>query len=433
MSSCEHPLPILKEKTTCYSRNFFCIHTHDKIFIMKSCKKNIYLRSMPALLFAMLTSFVAASEQADLYLGESLVYSCQDFINEQGAIFLPLQESTRALGIEGFSDPQSRTVFFRYKTTLVMIDSAKKEVTVTDKVAPIAHVPLWTRERVFVPQEVFTEVLAQVMETDIRIIHQNDFPGKDQNRKEKICENGTLCSVHRNPIDVIVIDPGHGGEEAGARGPGDILEKDVTLEISKKLRHRLAGENGLIVHLTRDDDVNISLSDRPRKADELSADVFVSIHANGFKRISTQGFETFFASLTATDQAALDLATWENQVETGEINPADEVKPDLEMILGDMAQTEFLADSERLAEMIQEEMARVMNSDNRGVKQAPFKVLMESTMPAVLVEVGFITCPSEARMITDPEMQERIVGALANAILKYRDQTNARLGLVPNK
>lgn len=411
--------------------SFFSIPAHDKIKDMKRAKSHNISRAAGALLISFLICAVAHARSADLYLDDTLVYSCRDFRTEDGVVFLPLAESGRALGMEVIADPQSKMIFFRHQNSLAMIDSGRKQITVIDTVVPLTHAPLWSDGKVYIPQEVFTQMLSGLMGAGIRI--ENSEGPDHEPAPEKNGKNTPPGSALRNPVDVIVIDPGHGGSQAGAKGPGGMQEKDVTLQIAKKLQRRLQKEKGVTVHLTRSEDTTMSLSDRPGKARELSADVFISIHANGFKRISAQGFETFFASLTATDEAALELANWENRTEGEEEAPSDVVKNDLEMILGDMAQTESLADSQRLAEMIQKELALVMKSDNRGVKQAPFRVLMDSTMPAVLVEVGFITSPAEARMITDPQTQEKIVGAIADAILEYQKQTNARLGLETGK
>jgi N-acetylmuramoyl-L-alanine amidase len=380
--------------------------------------------------------YAEAADRAELYVGQKLVGSFRSFQVIGDTVFLPLHESARALGIEGFADSQSKSVFFRSKGALVFIDSEKKQVQTKEGVTGLKHAPIWTGDEVYIPHVVYTEVLSDVLGETIRVEYKAvSFSGaKDSGHGNDAASNSPANgSALRNPVDVIVIDPGHGGGEAGATDPSGLLEKDVTLAIAQKLRDRLLAEGGLSVSLTREGDTEVALSDRPRKAKELNADVFISIHANGFKMISAHGFETFFASLTATDHAAMDLAIWENQVEEGEMAAPDRVMTDIEMILGDMAQTESLADSQALAEKIQNEMATVMKSENRGVKQAPFKVLMDSSMPAVLVEVGFLTSPSEAKLITDPGMQRLIVEALAAAILKYRDQTNARLGLAPKE
>jgi N-acetylmuramoyl-L-alanine amidase len=384
--------------------------------------KKSFSSRLAAALLALTAAIVLSAAQPEpvkLYVGDKLAGTFTRFQVLDNVVFLPLKDSAQALGIEGFSDPQSGLAFFRKGKALVVIDSNRKEALAGGHVTPLKYAPIWTGKDVYVPAAVFTDALPAILGQPVRVVYP------------PLSDNGTAL---RDPVDVIVLDPGHGGHDPGAKGPGGILEKDVTLAIARRLRDRLQKEPGLIVYLTRDGDTLVPLSDRPKKARELNADAFISIHANAYKMMSTQGFETFFASLTATDKAAQDLAEWENQVE--EAAPAaapPQVNSDLGMILGNMAQTESLAASQQLAETIQDSLARVLKSDNRGVKQAPFRVLMDSTMPAVLVEVGFLTSPEEASLITSPAMQDRIVEALASAILKYRAQANARLGLGPKE
>ena len=373
-----------------------------------------------AALFVLLVGAGTGVKRADLYMSGERVRSFSDFQLVNNTVFLPLKDSARALGIEGFADDQSRVVYFRTNSGLVVVDTNQKKVAVGTDVSGLSHRPLWTGAEVYVPHQVYTEVLARVMGVPIRVA-ANTGEGQEVSHGQDSL---------RNPVDVIVIDPGHGGKDTGARGPGGLFEKDVTLKISKKLAARLV-KAGFTVHLTRDRDEYIALSKRPAIAKKLGADLFVSIHANGFKRITSEGFETFFASIEATDQAAMDLAQWENQAGS-EYEAPDDVMSDIEAILGDMAQTESLSESQLLAEMVQIEMARVMDSDNRGVKQAPFNVLMRSPMPAVLIEVGFITNPREAKAITDDATQDKIVSAISHAVADYRDRYGARLGLAPH-
>ncbi len=441
---------------------FFLAHSHDKILNMYKHAEKICVTVFFAVAFMLLFVAAGASNKVEIYKGEVPVYSTEDFQQVGNRVFLPLKESAGALGLEGFSDPKSRVAFIRNASGLVVIDSKKKTVSVNDQTTKLSFAPVWTDATVYIPGDVYTKVLPGIVNEEVKLFLDGEpvhvvkggnadsspdknglFPFLKKKNKDadKEPETGNsppanekpkdTSDAGKNPVDVIVIDPGHGGHDSGARGPNGVKEKDVVLIIAKKLSKKLLEEEGVKVYLTREDDTFITLSKRPEKAKDLKADVFVSVHANGFKRMSAQGFETFFASLTATDEAAYELALWENQVYGGDETPPEGVMTDLEMILGDMAQSESLADSQSLAEMIQENMSNVMKSENRGVKQAPFKVLMESSMPAVLVEVGFLTSPQEAKQIMDPDTQDKIVDAIADAILKYRKQTNARLGLVP--
>ncbi|MBN2400216.1 MAG: N-acetylmuramoyl-L-alanine amidase [Candidatus Aminicenantes bacterium] len=219
------------------------------------------------------------------------------------------------------------------------------------------------------------------------------------------------------PIETICIDPGHGGEDLGALGKSKLQEKDVTLQISLKLKKLIEAKTGLRVIMTRDSDKEVSLNSRASIANNQQAQIFVSIHVNSSFRKSAYGSETYFVSLQATDPEALELARKENQ------NPEDPgetiINDELKMILWNMAQTEYIRASSTLAEYIQKELNDLLNTRNRGVKQAPFRVLMRTAMPAVLVETVFISNPTEEKKLQKDEFLDKIALALFNGISKF--------------
>ena len=219
----------------------------------------------------------------------------------------------------------------------------------------------------------------------------------------------------------IVLDAGHGGHDNGARSPQGFNEKDVNLAITLQLARKLKDFTDLEVILTRPNDTFIPLPQRTRIANEAGADLFMALHANGAYNHQAGGFEVYFLSATASDARAAQLAAMENAEEGAP--PGLEGSPlsndDLSDILRDMIMTENLASSERLAVAVQARLDLAMNLENRGVKQAPFFVLAGAQMPAVLVEVGFMSNPREAEIIRQPAAQARIVSALFDAILYY--------------
>lgn len=225
---------------------------------------------------------------------------------------------------------------------------------------------------------------------------------------------------------IIVIDPGHGGKEKGAVGPTGIEEKDICLAIAKELE-KLINESGLRAILTRSSDRNISLEERTAIANRYQADLFISIHANASPRPSTKGIETYFLSLEASDDEARMVAALENKA-FGFEGKAIEELGDLEFILWDMAQTEYLEESSQLAELIQVYLVQFLNSEDRGVKQAPFYVLMGVAMPAVLVEVGFISNPLEGERLSSGYIQEKTARALLKGILSFQRLLRAKRG-----
>ena len=226
-------------------------------------------------------------------------------------------------------------------------------------------------------------------------------------------------------VRTIVLDPGHGGKEVGAEGPGGLLEKDLTLAICRKLRAELVRRYSVRVILTRDDDSLLSLDQRTAIANQYQADLFLSVHLNSAKYPGAVGSETYFLSLDASDERASLVAERENS-EAEPVAAAPE--SDLDLILWDLAQQDYLKESSRFAEFIQEEMAVATGIEKRGVKQAPFRVLIGAAMPAALVEVGFISNAEEEAKLGSEEHQSVIALALANAIGRYKNEYETRLG-----
>jgi N-acetylmuramoyl-L-alanine amidase len=221
-------------------------------------------------------------------------------------------------------------------------------------------------------------------------------------------------------LRTVVIDPGHGGGEVGAQGPGGTLEKDVTLAIARKLRSALSNGLGLQAFLTRDGDKDMALDDRAAFANNYKADLFVSIHANASRSAGAHGSEVYFLSYQAADEESRRVAAAEGAyVPEAAAAPAD---ASVAMILWDMAQAEHLEESSSLASRLQEELAVVTGSEGRGVKQAPFRVLVGAAMPAVLVEVAFISNSGEEKLLGSDAWQNKVVSALVRGVARYQQE-----------
>ncbi len=214
-------------------------------------------------------------------------------------------------------------------------------------------------------------------------------------------------------IRTIVLDPGHGGTDPGARGPGGTEEKTLTLALARSLKQRLEQRLPVRVVLTRTGDSLLPHDTRSALANQHKADLFISVHINSSPAAGASGAETYFASLEASDERAAEAATAANH---------GDPLYDLQLILWDLAQSRHLAESQRFASLIQAELNDTLNLKNRGVKQAPFRVLMGAAMPAVLVELGFLSNPREESRLGDPEYRARLVDALARAVGRYKAQ-----------
>jgi N-acetylmuramoyl-L-alanine amidase len=170
--------------------------------------------------------------------------------------------------------------------------------------------------------------------------------------------------------------------------------------------------------MTRESDEEVSLNSRVAKANNQKAQIFISIHVNSSYRKAASGPETYYVSLKATDQDAFLLSQKENSAFKEEI---DKLASDneLKMILWDMAQNEYIKASAKLADFIQYELNILMHTRNRGVKQAPFRVLMRAAMPAILVEIAFVSNYSEEKKLKDDAFLGKVAAALYTGIAKY--------------
>jgi N-acetylmuramoyl-L-alanine amidase len=232
------------------------------------------------------------------------------------------------------------------------------------------------------------------------------------------------------PLKLIVLDAGHGGHDPGARGPNGVQEKDVVLDVTRRAARMIEDGLGIKVVLTRSTDVFVPLRERTNFANKQRADLFVSVHANAHPRSVSEGVETYFLSSEATDNEARQTAAIENNVVQLE-SPQSRQKTDLlKSILWDMAQSEFQQESSFLAETVQDSMAQSLRLVNRGVKQAGFYVLGGAAMPAILIEIGFLTNPKEEKKLASAEHREAIARAIYASLAEYKRRYDQRVRTV---
>jgi N-acetylmuramoyl-L-alanine amidase len=219
-------------------------------------------------------------------------------------------------------------------------------------------------------------------------------------------------------LRTIVVDAGHGGTEDGARGPGGTLEKNVTLAVARRLKAALEARLGVRVILTRDDDSTVDLDERAALANNNKADLFVSLHANASVRGSAAGAEVFYLSLEEYGDQAQRVAKGETEALPVFGGGAREI----EVILWEMAQARYIEQSARLAQSVESALRERVAMSPRAIQQAPFRVLVGANMPAVLVEMGFITNAEQEKLLMSDGFQASIVQALVDSIVRYRDR-----------
>jgi len=221
----------------------------------------------------------------------------------------------------------------------------------------------------------------------------------------------------------VAIDAGHGGEDPGARGPGGLVEKDVTLAVARRLKALIDAEPGLRAVLTRDDDYFITLQGRTAKARSLRADLFVSIHADAFIRPDAAGSSVFVLSETgASSAAARWLAKRENDADLiGGVRPETRGVI-LERTIYDLQQDRSRNESVKLAGLVLGELSQLNRLHRNGVEFAGFAVLKSHDIPSILVETAFISNPAEERKLADPAHQDQLARAIFAGIKRFLQQ-----------
>jgi N-acetylmuramoyl-L-alanine amidase len=224
-------------------------------------------------------------------------------------------------------------------------------------------------------------------------------------------------------IGRIVIDAGHGGRDTGTIGPTGLMEKDLCLDVALRLgkiiQLRLPGAD---VVFTRDDDTFIALERRTEIANQAKADLFISVHANSSQDRQARGIETYYLNLTGSSDA-MEVASRENALSENGVH-------DLQDIVAKIARNEKIEESRDLAAMVQDSLAKRMESfnrgdRNRGVRKAPFVVLIGADMPSVLAEISFISNPSDEQWLKKPENRQRVADGLYHGIESYLHSTNS--------
>jgi N-acetylmuramoyl-L-alanine amidase len=218
-------------------------------------------------------------------------------------------------------------------------------------------------------------------------------------------------------LRTVVVDAGHGGSEEGAKGPGGTLEKNVTLSVARRLKAALEARLGVRVILTRDGDATVGLDERAALGNNNKADLFVSLHANASMRPATSGAEVFFLSLEEYGDAAQRAAHGDSEA----LPVFGGGTRDIELIPWEMAQARYIQESAALAQSVEASLRERVPVSPRAIQQAPFRVLVGANMPAVLVEMGFLTNPDQEKQLRSDDFQNTVVEAVVEGITRFRD------------
>jgi N-acetylmuramoyl-L-alanine amidase len=224
-------------------------------------------------------------------------------------------------------------------------------------------------------------------------------------------------------IGRIVIDAGHGGHDTGTIGPTGLMEKDLCLDVALRLgkiiQQKLPGAD---VVYTRPDDTFVPLEERTRLANDAKADLFISIHANSSHDAQARGIETYYLNLKGSAEA-MEVAARENASSSDGIH-------DLEDLVKRIARTEKIDESKEFALDVQESLARNVQKSNRqiknrGVRKAPFVVLIGADMPSILTEISFLSNPADEKLLKQPEQRQRVAEGIYQGVAGYLQNLNS--------
>jgi N-acetylmuramoyl-L-alanine amidase len=235
-------------------------------------------------------------------------------------------------------------------------------------------------------------------------------------RPAKVGASASMTRVLGLKIGRIVLDPGHGGHDTGTIGPRGLQEKDLALDICKRIALLIRDRLGAEVVLTRSDDTFIPLERRTEIANEEKADLFISIHANASPRDTASGVETFYLNFTS-DETAIDVATRENASSRKTVY-------ELTDMLQQIALQDKIQESRQFAAAVQRSLYSASvkansRTKNRGVKKAPFVVLIGASMPSILAEIGFVSNPRDEALLRRPDFRQKIAEGLYRGISQY--------------
>jgi N-acetylmuramoyl-L-alanine amidase len=233
----------------------------------------------------------------------------------------------------------------------------------------------------------------------------------------------TLTRALGLKIGRIVIDAGHGGHDTGTIGPTGLMEKDLCLDVALRLgkiiQQRLPGAD---VVFTRSDDTFIPLEERTHIANEAKADMFISIHANSSQDTGARGIETYYLNLKGSAEA-MEVAARENATDDQGIH-------ELQDLVKQIARTEKIDESKEFAEDVQDSLSKRIQKTartvkNRGVRKAPFVVLIGADMPSILTEISFLSNPADEKMLKQPEHRQRVAEGIYQGVASYLQSLNS--------
>jgi len=318
-----------------------------------------------------------------------------------------------------FINEKTQKVVFYVDNKKIKISNQITFIEIEDNLFQLATKVVNQNNNYYMPTESFFGII-QSLSSSSAIKHTNDeirFTSISEDKKT-VKTVDLRSEKEKWEFKTIVIDAGHGGKDPGAVGYRGTKEKDIALDVAKRLEKKLSKNMNVKIIMTRDEDVFLRLSERTKIANESNGNLFISIHTNAAEDRRASGFETFLIGPNK-NEAAVRVAARENAVLELE-GTTDKKLTNEDLIQATIAQSAFASKSEQFASMVQKEIKKRVQSKDRGVKQAGFYVLMGASMPNVLVELGFISNPSEEKKLRSPQYRDQLATAIYRAVEQYQ-------------
>ena len=363
-------------------------------------------------------SFAGVQQEIKMIGSNNSVLGTIEYIKEQRYYF-SLNDFSSALLKKNFINKDVQKIVFSLGNVKIKVTGNISFIIIDDKPYQLKNNIIYKKGIFYAPIDDFLDLLNEKTGSSY-VMDYSSLSIQNKFISQEVSTNPVDLSQEKKKwkFDTIIIDPGHGGKDPGAVGYRGTKEKDIVLDVSKRLARKIERNSKTKVILTREEDIFLRLQDRTKFANANEGDLFISIHTNAAEDRRASGFETFLIGpnkneaavrVAARENAALELEGFSGKKLTNE-----------DLIKATIAQSAFAAKSEEFASLVQNEIKKRVQSKDRGVKQAGFYVLMGASMPNVLIELGFISNPNEEKKLNSSSYRDMLATSIYYAVLKYQ-------------
>lgn len=331
--------------------------------------------------------------------------------------FFSINDFLLSTGSEPYINEKTEKIVFYLDNKKIKITNGITFLLIDDNIYQLSSKVVRQNNEYFVHIDSFINIVNSSLQNLSIISNSSEIIISSTAKTKNVAIKNIDIEKNKWKFSTIIIDPGHGGKDPGAVGYRGTLEKDIALDVAKRLEKKISKNMKVKTVLTRDEDIFLKLGERTRIANENNGSLFISIHANAATDRRASGFETFLIGPNK-NEAAVRVAARENSVLELE-GVAGKKLTNEDLIQATIAQSAFASKSEKFAALVQEEIGKRVQGKNRGVKQAGFYVLMGASMPNVLVELGFISNLAEEKKLRSSQYREVLATAIFRALEKY--------------